>query len=79
MRSASAINGLTIDGRMVVVGVPHEPFQVFAWQLLYGRSITGSAGGVGLDSQDAMRFAALNARSADDRDHSRLTRAARGL
>lgn len=57
----SAINGLTIDGRMVVVGVPHEPFQVFAWQLLHGRSITGSAGGVGLDSQAAMRFAALNA------------------
>ncbi len=23
-----AINGLTIDGRMVVVGVPHEPFQI---------------------------------------------------
>jgi D-arabinose 1-dehydrogenase-like Zn-dependent alcohol dehydrogenase len=57
----TAINGLTIDGRLVVVGVPHEPFQVFAWQLLYGRTLTGSAGGAGIDSQDAMRFAALNA------------------
>ena len=55
-----AINGLTIDGRMMVVGVPGGPFQVHAWQLLYGRTITGSAGGTGVESQDAMRFSALN-------------------
>jgi D-arabinose 1-dehydrogenase-like Zn-dependent alcohol dehydrogenase len=55
------INGLTIDGRLIVVGVPGEAFAVHAWQMLYGRVVTGSAGGTGVDSQDAMKFAALNA------------------
>ena len=54
------IDGMTSDGRLVVVGVPHEPIQVYAHQLLYGRSITGSAGGVAAQSEDAMRFSALN-------------------
>lgn len=54
----AVINGLTIDGKLIVVGVPGEPFPVHAWQLLHGRTITGSAGGIGIESQDAMRFAA---------------------
>lgn len=56
---SAAINGLTIDGRMIMLGVPGEPIPVFAWQVLYGRTITGSAGGVGADSQDTMKFSAL--------------------
>ena len=57
---AEAINGMTIDGRMVIVGVPHEPIEVYAHQLLYGRTLTGSAGGVAIESEDAMAFSALN-------------------
>ena len=55
-----AINGLTPDGRLILLGVPGDPVPVYAWQVLYGRSITGSAGGTGIESQDAMRFSALN-------------------
>jgi D-arabinose 1-dehydrogenase-like Zn-dependent alcohol dehydrogenase len=54
-----ALGGLTIDGRLVLLGVPGEPVPVFAYQVLYGRSLTGVAGGTGVESQDAMRFAAL--------------------
>jgi D-arabinose 1-dehydrogenase-like Zn-dependent alcohol dehydrogenase len=56
---AAAINGLTIDGKLVMLGVPGQPIPVYAWQVLYGRSLTGSAGGTGIESQDAMRFSAL--------------------
>ena len=56
---AAAINGLTPDGKLVMLGVPGEPIPVYAWQVLRGRSITGSAGGTGVQSQDAMRFAAM--------------------
>jgi D-arabinose 1-dehydrogenase-like Zn-dependent alcohol dehydrogenase len=54
-----SINGLTIDGRLVMLGVPGDPAPVYAYQVLYGRSITGSAGGTGIESQDTMRFSAL--------------------
>ncbi len=56
---AAAINGLTPDGKLLMLGVPGEPVPVFAWQVLRGRSITGSAGGTGVESQDAMSFAAM--------------------
>ncbi len=57
---SASINGLTANGKLVILGVPGDPIQVFAYQVLYGRSITGSAGGTGLESRDAMRFSALN-------------------
>ena len=56
---AAAINGLTPDGKLVMLGVPGEPVPVYAWQVLRGRQVTGSAGGTGVQSEDAMRFAAL--------------------
>jgi D-arabinose 1-dehydrogenase-like Zn-dependent alcohol dehydrogenase len=55
----AAINGLKSDGRMVMLGVPGEPVPVYAYQVLYGRMLTGSAGGTGIESQDTMRFSAL--------------------
>jgi D-arabinose 1-dehydrogenase-like Zn-dependent alcohol dehydrogenase len=56
---AAAINGLTMDGKLIMLGVPGEPIPVYAYQVLYGRVLTGSAGGTGVESEDAMRFAAL--------------------
>jgi propanol-preferring alcohol dehydrogenase len=56
---AAAIDGLTVDGKLVMLGVPGEPIPVYAYQVLYGRSLTGSAGGTGIESQDTMRFSAL--------------------
>ena len=55
----AVIDGLTSDGTLMVVGVPGAPIEVWAHQLLYGRVVTGSAGGVAADSQDSMAFAAL--------------------
>ena len=55
----AAINGLALDGKLIMLGVPGEPIPVYAYQVLYGRSLTGSAGGTGVQSQDTMRFAAL--------------------
>jgi D-arabinose 1-dehydrogenase-like Zn-dependent alcohol dehydrogenase len=55
----AAINGLTLDGKLVMLGVPGEPVPVYAWQVLYGRTLTGSAGGTGVESQDTMKFSAL--------------------
>ena len=52
------IDGLTLDGRLMVVGVPGAPIKVYAHQILYGRAIQGSAGGVAAESEDAMAFAA---------------------
>ncbi|MET0182201.1 MAG: alcohol dehydrogenase catalytic domain-containing protein [Caulobacterales bacterium] len=52
------IDGLTIDGRLVVVGVPGAPIEIYAHQILYGRTITGSAGGTAIESEDAMKCAA---------------------
>ena len=54
------INGLTSDGKLIMMGVPGDPVPVYAYQVLYGRTVTGSAGGTGIESQDAMRFSALN-------------------
>jgi alcohol dehydrogenase/propanol-preferring alcohol dehydrogenase len=55
----AAINGLTLDGRLVMLGVPGEPVPVYAYQVLYGRTLTGNAGGTGIESQDTMKFSAL--------------------
>lgn len=56
----AAVNGLTSDGKLVMLGVPGDPLPVYAFQVLYGRTVTGSAGGTGIDSEDTMRFAALS-------------------
>lgn len=57
---AAAIDGLTVDGKLTLLGVPGQPIAVHAHQMLSGRALTGSAGGTGIESQDAMRFSALS-------------------
>lgn len=56
---SAAVNGLALDGRLMVLGVPGAPLSIGAWQLLGGRSIQGSAGGTAVESEDVMAFAAF--------------------
>ncbi|WP_028266297.1 alcohol dehydrogenase catalytic domain-containing protein [Arthrobacter sp. MA-N2] len=54
------ISGLAARGRLVVVGVPHEPLSVSAAALVMGSSsVAGHASGTAKDSEDTLRFAAL--------------------
>jgi D-arabinose 1-dehydrogenase-like Zn-dependent alcohol dehydrogenase len=57
----SSIDGLSPEGTLMVLGVPGEPIQVQPRSLLSGRSVTGSAGGTAIESEDAMAFTVLTA------------------
>ena len=57
---SEAIDGLTADGTLVVLGLPQEPIAVPAFSLISGRSIKGTAGGVAVEAEDAMAFSVLN-------------------
>jgi D-arabinose 1-dehydrogenase-like Zn-dependent alcohol dehydrogenase len=55
------IDGLGVDGRLVIVGASTEPFPVSSVQLLGARkSIMGWPSGTSMDSEDTLRFAAAN-------------------
>jgi D-arabinose 1-dehydrogenase-like Zn-dependent alcohol dehydrogenase len=57
----SLIDGLGIDGKLVLVGASVEPFAVSSFQLLMARkSITGWPSGTSKDSEDTLSFAAAN-------------------
>ncbi len=57
---SAAIEGLSLDGQLVIVGIPFEPIQISALTLIRGnRSIKGWASGTSIDSEDTMRFSAL--------------------
>jgi D-arabinose 1-dehydrogenase-like Zn-dependent alcohol dehydrogenase len=57
----SLIDGLGVDGRLVIVGVSAEPFAVSSLQLIMVRkSIVGWPSGTSIDSEDALKFAAAN-------------------
>ncbi|MEV8515066.1 alcohol dehydrogenase catalytic domain-containing protein [Dactylosporangium sp. NPDC051484] len=58
--TTATVGGLRPRGRLVVIGVPTEPLQVFAPDLiLASRLVAGHASGTGMDSEDTLRFAAL--------------------
>ena len=58
---ASAIEGLAVRGRLIVVGVDAEPIQFSPLQLIdASRSIVGHASGASIDSQDTLAFSALS-------------------
>jgi D-arabinose 1-dehydrogenase-like Zn-dependent alcohol dehydrogenase len=65
---ADTISGLAVDGKLVVLGAPHEPLQVQVFPLLTGRrSIAGWPSGTSIDSQDTMEFSArLGVRSMNE-------------
>ena len=57
----SLINGLGVDGRLVIVGASADPFAVSSLQLIMVRkSIVGWPSGTSIDSEDAFKFAAAN-------------------
>lgn len=57
---ASVLGGLAADGKLIVVGAPHDPLPVPA-PLLIGarRSVAGWPSGRSIDSEDTLRFAVL--------------------
>jgi D-arabinose 1-dehydrogenase-like Zn-dependent alcohol dehydrogenase len=57
----SLIDGLGVDGKLVIVGASADPFAVSSFQLLTARkSIMGWPSGTSMDSEDTLRFAAAN-------------------
>jgi D-arabinose 1-dehydrogenase-like Zn-dependent alcohol dehydrogenase len=58
--TTDAIGGLAPRGRLVVVGVPEQPLQVPAFDLIpASRLVAGHASGTAKDSEDTLRFAAI--------------------
>jgi D-arabinose 1-dehydrogenase-like Zn-dependent alcohol dehydrogenase len=57
---AELVDGLGVDGKLLVVGAPFEPMEVSAVQLLMARrGIQGWPSGTAMDSQDALAFSAF--------------------
>ncbi len=57
---SAVIDGLGVDGTLLIVGAGTEPLQVTPLQLIVARrSVTGWPSGTAKDSEDTMRFAAL--------------------
>jgi D-arabinose 1-dehydrogenase-like Zn-dependent alcohol dehydrogenase len=57
----SAINGLAVHGRLIVIGVDAKPIQVSPLQLITGsRGLVGSAAGTAIDAEDALAFSSLS-------------------
>jgi len=60
-KSMSAlVGGLEANGTLLVVGVPMDPIEVPAMQLVFGkRRIQGWLAGIPTDSEDTLRFAEM--------------------
>jgi D-arabinose 1-dehydrogenase-like Zn-dependent alcohol dehydrogenase len=57
---SALVGGLAINGKLIVLGVAHEPLEVSAPALMMARrSIVGWPSGTSADSQDTMAFGAL--------------------
>jgi D-arabinose 1-dehydrogenase-like Zn-dependent alcohol dehydrogenase len=54
------VDGLTPDGKVVVIAIPSDPLTLTAMQMLSGRSVSGWSSGTSIDSEDTLRFAALS-------------------
>ena len=54
------INGLSVNGRLLVIGASPEPISVTPLQLIpTKKSLQGWPSGSAIDSEDTMRFSAL--------------------
>jgi D-arabinose 1-dehydrogenase-like Zn-dependent alcohol dehydrogenase len=57
---SEALGGLGINGKLIVLGAPHEPLEVPAFLLIAGRrSVAGWYSGTSIDSQDTLSFSTL--------------------
>jgi D-arabinose 1-dehydrogenase-like Zn-dependent alcohol dehydrogenase len=57
---SALVDGLGMNGRMMVVGASMDPIEVTPLQLIFGnRSVQGWASGIPTDSEDTLRFAEL--------------------
>src|SRR3989441_9221357 len=57
---SSLVNGLGMNGRMMVVGAAPDPIEITPPQLILGRkSVQGWSSGIPTDSEDTLRFAEL--------------------
>lgn len=57
---SGCIDGLGIDGRLLVLGASAEPIQVSPLQLITSRrSIAGWPSGTSIDSEDTLKFSVL--------------------
>jgi D-arabinose 1-dehydrogenase-like Zn-dependent alcohol dehydrogenase len=54
------VDGLAVDGKLIVLGAASDPLEISGLQLIFGRrSILGWPSGTSIDSQDTMNFSAL--------------------
>jgi D-arabinose 1-dehydrogenase-like Zn-dependent alcohol dehydrogenase len=54
------VDGLAVDGKLMILGAAGDPLVIPALQLIFARrSITGWPSGTSIDSQDTMNFSAL--------------------
>lgn len=57
---SNVVDGLAVDGNLVVVGLPSEPLSVQALQLIVGRRcVCGWPSGTSKDSEDTLNFSKL--------------------
>ena len=57
---SALVDGLGVNGRMMVVGAAPDPIEVTPPQLIFGRkSVQGWSSGIPTDSEDTLRFAEL--------------------
>jgi D-arabinose 1-dehydrogenase-like Zn-dependent alcohol dehydrogenase len=58
---SGALGGLGINGKLIVLGAPHEPLEVPAGLLIQGRRlVAGWYSGTSIDSQDTLSFSTLS-------------------
>lgn len=57
---SAVVGGLAVNGKLIVLGAPSEPLEIFPHLLISGRrSIVGWPSGQAIDSQDTLFFSAL--------------------
>lgn len=57
----AALGGLGVNGKLMVLGAPHEPLAVSAFLLIGGRrAVDGWYSGTSIDSQDSLAFSTLS-------------------
>ena len=55
------VGGLAETGKLLVVGVPHDPISVSVMQIVGGKlAIQGWPSGSAIDSEDTLRFSVLS-------------------